>query len=185
MKNVFFSDFLMLSQGKTFLSIGLLLGLFGVMYALQKKKVGFSQRMIIGTGLGLVLGFVVQAMVGFSNAPMEIPFVAETAKWYGLFGNGFIDLIRMLVVPLVMVSIIHVIINMEEGANIGKLTRTTLIVTLGMVAVSAVIGLAVGTLFQVGTGMGTIQGTAEIKEVNTIVDTLRGLLPSNPAKAMG
>lgn len=140
--------------------------------------------MIIGTGLGLVLGFVVQAMAGFSNAPMEIPFVAETAKWYGLFGNGFIDLIRMLVVPLVMVSIIHVIINMEEGANIGKLTRTTLIVTLGMVAVSAVIGLAVGTLFQVGTGMGTIQGTAEIKEVNTIVDTLRGLLPSNPAKAM-
>lgn len=43
MKNVFFSDFLMLSQGKTFLSIGLLLGLFGVMYALQKKKVGFPR----------------------------------------------------------------------------------------------------------------------------------------------
>ena len=101
MNSVFFTDFLMLSDLRTLLCIVLLVGLFAVMHRLQKKKVNFSKRMIIGTVLGLVLGLVIQFISGFSNDPMQITFVAETTKWYGLIGNGFIDLIRMLVIPLV------------------------------------------------------------------------------------
>ena len=154
------------------------------MHRLQKKKVNFSKRMVIGTVLGLVLGLVIQFISGFSNDPMQITFVAETTKWYGLIGNGFIDLIRMLVIPLVMVSIIHVIINMKEGANIGKLTKNAMIVTMTMVIIAVLVGLGVGMAFGVGKGMAVVGGSAEIKEVTNVVDTLRGLLPANPVKAM-
>lgn len=184
MNSVFFTDFLMLSDLRTFLCIVLLVGLFAVMHRLQKKKVNFSKRMIIGTVLGLVLGLVIQFISGFSNDPMQITFVAETTKWYGLIGNGFIDLIRMLVIPLVMVSIIHVIINMKEGANIGKLTKNAMIVTMTMVIIAVLVGLGVGMAFGVGKGMAVVGGSAEIKEVTNVVDTLRGLLPANPVKAM-
>ena len=184
MNSVFFTDFLMLSDLRTLLCIVLLVGLFAVMHRLQKKKVNFSKRMIIGTVLGLVLGLVIQFISGFSNDPMQITFVAETTKWYGLIGNGFIDLIRMLVIPLVMVSIIHVIINMKEGANIGKLTKNAMIVTMTMVIIAVLVGLGVGMAFGVGKGMAVVGGSAEIKEVTNVVDTLRGLLPANPVKAM-
>ena len=184
MNSVFFTDFLMLSDLRTLLCIVLLVGLFAVMHRLQKKKVNFSNRMIIGTVLGLVLGLVIQFISGFSNDPMQITFVAETTKWYGLIGNGFIDLIRMLVIPLVMVSIIHVIINMKEGANIGKLTKNAMIVTMTMVIIAVLVGLGVGMAFGVGKGMAVVGGSAEIKEVTNVVDTLRGLLPANPVKAM-
>lgn len=184
MDNVFFKDFLLISDVKTVLFIGILFALFVVMNKLQKKKVDFSKRMLIGTGLGLVLGVLVQVVSGFSNNPMEITFVSETTTWYGLFGNGFIDLIRMLVVPLVMVSIIHVIINMKEGANIAQLTKNTITVTMVMVVISVIVGLGVGMLFNVGAGMSAEGGSYEIKEVKTVVATLRGLLPSNPAQAM-
>lgn len=184
MDSVFFREFLMLSDIRTLVFIVLLIGLFVVMNRLQKKRVDFSKRMLIGTGLGLVLGLVIQAVSGFANDPMEIVFVAETTKWYGLIGNGFIDLIRMLVIPLVMVSIVHVIINMKEGSNIGQLTKNTLLVTMTMVIIAVIVGLGVGMLFNVGSGMAIEGGTAEIKEVKTVVDTLRGLLPSNPVKAM-
>lgn len=184
MNSVFFTDFLMLSDLRTFLCIVLLVGLFAVMHRLQKKKVNFSKRMIIGTVLGLVLGLVIQFISGFSNDPMQITFVAETTKWYGFIGNGFIDLIRMLVIPLVMVSIIHVIINMKEGANIGKLTKNAMIVTMTMVIIAVLVGLGVGMAFGVGKGMAVVGGSAEIKEVTNVVDTLRGLLPANPVKAM-
>lgn len=53
-----------------------------------------------------------------------------------------------------------------------------------MVSISVIVGLSVGMLFKVGSTMTVEQGSAEIKEVKTIVDTLRGLIPSNPAKAM-
>lgn len=184
MDNVFFKEFLMISELKTILFLGILVLLFFVMNKFQKKKVDFSKRMLIGTVLGLVLGVLVQVISGFSSNPMEITFVKETTKWYGLLGNGFIDLIKMLVVPLVMVSIVHVIINMKEGANIGKLTKNSIIVTMTMVAVAVIVGLGVGILFNVGSGMNVSGGTSEIKEVKTVVDTLRGLLPSNPAEAM-
>ena len=184
MDNVFLKEFLMLSDIKTLLCIGLLVVLFVVINRMQKKKVSFSKRMIAGTVLGLVLGLVIQAISGFSESPMDITFVAETSKWYSLIGNGFIDLIRMLVIPLVMVSIVHVIINMKEGANIGKLTKNSIIVTMTMVIIAVIVGLIVGVVFNVGSGMAATGGTAEIKEVKNVVDTLRGLLPANPVQAM-
>lgn len=184
MDSVFFKEFLMISDIKTIIFILILFALFFGMKMVEKRKVAFSTRMIIATVIGLVLGIVIQAVSGFAKDPMEITFVVETTKWYSLFGNGFIDLIRMLVIPLIMVSIIHVIVNMKEGADIGALTKKTLTVTVIMVSISVIVGLSVGMLFKVGSTMTVEQGSAEIKEVKTIVDTLRGLIPSNPAKAM-
>lgn len=184
MNTVFFKDFLMISQWQTVLFIGLLFGLFVVIKSIEKKKVNFSKRMIISTVLGLVLGIIIQGVSGFSDDPLSIDFVRETTKWYSLFGNGFIDLIRMLVIPLVMVSIVHVIINMKEGADIGKLTKYTLITTMTMVVLSVIVGLGVGLLFNVGSGMQIEGGTAELKEVKNVVDTLRDLIPANPVGAM-
>lgn len=184
MDSVFFKEFLMISDIKTIIFILILFALFFGMKMVEKRKIAFSTRMIIATVIGLVLGVVIQAVSGFAKDPMEITFVVETTKWYSLFGNGFIDLIRMLVIPLIMVSIIHVIVNMKEGADIGALTKKTLTVTVIMVSISVIVGLSVGMLFKVGSTMTVEQGSAEIKEVKTIVDTLRGLIPSNPAKAM-
>lgn len=184
MNSVFFKEFLMISELKTIIFILVLFCLFFGMKMIEKKKVAFSTRMIIATVVGLILGIIIQVVSGFAKDPMEITFVVETTKWYSLFGNGFIDLIRMLVIPLIMVSIIHVIINMKDGADIGNLTKKTLTVTVVMVAISVIVGLTVGMLFKVGSSMTLQEGSAEIKEVKTIVDTLRGLIPSNPAQAM-
>lgn len=123
MDSVFFKEFLMISDIKTIIFILVLFALFFGMKIVEKRKIAFSTRMIIATFIGLVLGVVIQAVSGFAKDPMEITFVVETTKWYSLFGNGFIDLIRMLVIPLIMVSIIHVIVNMKEGADIGALTK--------------------------------------------------------------
>lgn len=184
MDNIFFTDFLMISDIKTIIFLAILFILFYIMKKIEKNKVSFSKRMIYATFTGLILGIIIQAVSGFSNSPMEITFVKETTKWYGLFGNGFIDLIRMLVIPLIMVSIIHVIVNMKEGTNLVKLTKNTLITTVIMVSISVIIGLFVGLIFKLGVGVSYTEGTAEIKEVKTVVDTLRGLIPKNPAQAM-
>lgn len=184
MNNVFFKEFLMISELKTILFLGVLVLLFIAMNKFQKKRIDFSKRMLISTGIGLLLGVSLQIVSGFSSNPMEITFVSETTKWYGLIGHGFIDLIKMLVVPLVMVSIVHVIINMKEGSNIGKLTKNSIIVTMTMVVIAVIVGLGVGMMFNVGSGMNISGGTSEIKEVKTVIDTLRGLLPANPTEAM-
>ncbi len=181
---VFFQDFLKISDYRTLIFIGLLFCCFFIMYKLGTKKVDFSKKIIVGMILGLGLGFIFQFVSGFSDNPSDITFVSEATSWFSLFGNGYMDLIRMIVIPLVMISIVHVIINMEENAKIGKLVKNTVIVTMSMVTLSAVIGIVVGLMFNLGAGLSYDNATAEIKEVKPIVTTLRALIPSNPVKAM-
>ena len=183
MHSFFFEQFLMISEAKTVLFLGVFLVLLVFVWALQRRKVSFSKRVLIATGLGLVLGLAIQAVAGFPRDPMAVAFIAETTKWYGLIGNGFIDLVRMLVIPLIMVSIVHVIINMK-GSDLKRLTANTVVITLVMVAIAATIGLFLGLAFNLGAGFTVQAGASKIKEIKPIADTLRGLLPANPVTAM-
>ena len=112
MNSTFLSNFIMITNFKTIAFIIILVAiLFGV-NIMAKKKIKFSTRMIVSTISGLVLGLIIQLVAGFPNNPGEVQWISEVNKWYGLIGYGFMDLLKMLVVPLIFVSIIRVIINL-------------------------------------------------------------------------
>ena len=184
MESTFLSEFLFITNIKTISFIAILVAIFVLVRKMEKKKVKFSTRMISAMGIGLVLGLFIQLVAGFPKDPSSIRWIEEVSKWYGLIGNGFMDLLKMLVVPLIFVSIIRVIINMKDGVNLGKLTLKSLTVLLGTTTLAAIVGLVVGNLFNLGAGEVLITSNTDIREITSIVDTLRGLLPSNPVKAM-
>ena len=184
MESTFVSEFLFITNKKTISFIAILMAIFVLVRKMEKKKVKFSTRMISAMGIGLVLGLFIQLVAGFPKDPSSIRWIEEVSKWYGLVGNGFMDLLKMLVVPLIFVSIIRVIINMKDGVNLGKLTSRSLTVLLGTTALAAIVGLVVGNLFNLGVGEVIITSNTDMREITSIVDTLRGLLPSNPVQAM-
>ena len=186
MNNVFFKEFLKISDVKTIIFLVVLGVILFALNKLPKKKFSFSAKVMVATVIGLVLGLVIQFTAGFPNNPMELTFVAETTLWYSLLGGGFISFIRMLVIPLVMVSIIHVIINMKEDAKLGALVKRTLVITLVMVAISVTLGIFLGKTFNVGHVEQAVaaEGVNKIREVKNIVDTLKALIPANPVEAM-
>lgn len=188
MNNVFFKEFLMISDLKTVAFLIILAILMFIINKLPKERFKFSSKVMIATVVGLVLGLSIQFVAGFPVNPMDLAFVRETTKWYSLFGGGFISLVRMLIIPLVMVSIIHVIINMKDDTNLGKLVKRSLSITMLMVAISVGVGLLLGTIFEVGklssvTSTLTM-GTREIRKITDVVDTLKALIPANPIGAM-
>ena len=184
MESTFLSEFLFITNIKTISFIAILVAIFVLVRKMEKKKVKFSTRMISAMGIGLVLGVFIQLVAGFPKDPSSIRWIEEVSKWYGLIGNGFMDLLKMLVVPLIFLSIIRVIINMKDGVNLGKLTSKSLTVLLGTTALAAIVGLVVGNLFNLGVGEVVATSNTDIREITSIVDTLRGLLPSNPVNAM-
>ena len=186
MNNVFFKEFLKISDIKTIIFLFVLIIILFGLNKLPKKKFSFSAKVMIATVVGLILGLVIQVVAGFPNNPMELTFVSETTLWYSLIGGGFISFVRMLVIPLVMVSIIHVIINMKEDAKLGALVQRTLIITLIMVAISVALGIFLGKIFNVGHVEQAVaaEGVNKIREVKNIVDTLKALIPANPIEAM-
>lgn len=179
----FFTKFLQLSDFRTLAFIVALIALFKVINVLQKKKVSFSTRMITGTVLGLILGVIVQVVANFPDSPKDITWINQLSGWYSFVGGGFIDLLKMLVVPLIFLSIIRVIMNMQ-GDNLGKLTTGTIGALIGLTAIAAIIGIALATLFNLGQGFDAANNTAEIREAVSLTETIRGLLPSNIVSSM-
>ena len=182
-QSTFLTQFLLLSNPLTVVFIGLLIGLFLGIRQMEKRKIKFSIRMIVSTVIGLILGLIIQWVAGFPEVPKDIVWLSEVSSWYGLVGNGFMDLLKMLVVPLVFLSIVRVIMNMQ-GEGIGKLTAKTIGMLLGTTVIAAIIGVIVGNLFGLGLGDMTVVQDAEIREMSSVVETFRGLLPANPVKAM-
>lgn len=181
----FLSQFLMVTDIKTVLFMIVLLGTFFIVKQFEKKKVKFSTRTIYATIIGLALGVIIQLVAGLPEDPTKVVWLQEVTKWYGLFGYGFMDLLKMLVVPMVFVSIIRVIINMKEGDNLQALTFRSLGMLIGTTALAAIIGIVVGNVMQLGVGT-QVAGieASEMREITPLVDTLRSLLPSNPVGAM-
>lgn len=181
----FLTGFLMISNIKTIIFIALLIGTFFIVKHFEKKKVKFSTRTIYATIIGLILGVIIQLVAGLPEDPSQVTWLQEVSKWYGLFGYGFMDLLKMLVVPMVFVSIIRVIINMKEGDNLQALTFKSLGMLLGTTCLAAIIGIVVGNVMKLGVGFeATGIEAPEMREITPLVDTLRGLLPSNPVLSM-
>lgn len=181
----FLSQFLMITDIKTVIFIAVLIGTFFIVKQFEKKKVKFSTRTIYATIIGLILGVIIQLVAGLPEDPAGVTWLQEVTKWYGLFGSGFMDLLKMLVVPMVFVSILRVIINMGEGDDLGKLTFKSLGMLLMTTTLAAIVGIVVGNVMKLGVGTNVVAtADTELREITPLVDTLRGLLPSNPVASM-
>ena len=105
MGSTFLSEFMMISNINTVLFIVLLIGLFFVINKI-KKSLNFTKLMLVSMGMGTILGFIIQYIAKFPKDPTQISWLKEVTTWYGLVGYGFMDLLKMLVIPLVLTSIV-------------------------------------------------------------------------------
>lgn len=124
------------------INIIVLLAVIGLLIYMQKIHVSFTKRVFTGLGIGIVLGAVLQLAYG-----TESTVLTETTGWYSIVGSGYIRLLMMIVVPLVMVSIIQSIINLEKTAALGKMAGWIIGILVVTTMVAAFIGIGTATLF--------------------------------------
>ncbi|MBJ7018912.1 L-cystine transporter, partial [Vibrio cholerae] len=76
---------------------GLLLYLFG----LQKKAATLSRQVLFGLVLGSLFGFALQVVLGEGH-----PAIEETLAWVGIVGNGYVGLLKRVITPLELETMI-------------------------------------------------------------------------------
>lgn len=124
------------------LNIVILLAIIGLLIYMQKKHVSFTKRVFTGLGIGIVLGAILQW--GYGSDSMVL---TKTTDWYSIVGSGYIRLLMMIVVPLVMVSIIQSIINLEKTAALGKMAGWIIGILIATTMVAALVGITSATVF--------------------------------------
>lgn len=181
-EGVFFENFLAITHYQTIIAIAAILGCFYIMKILQDRKMEFSKRMLVGLLLGAVLGLGIQFIAGNPAAPSV--WMKETAIWYGLPGRAFVSFIRMLVIPLIFVSIVKVILDFSGQDNLPKIAVRGIFWLLFTTGIAVLLGIILSNAFSLGADIVSEAKKANIKEYKNIVDVLIGLIPSNIVSAM-
>lgn len=170
--------------------IGILILLFFLLVHVNvnlKKKFKFSTRVIISTVLGFAVGIVFQSTLGMVGAEQVPDVIKNVTTAASLVGRGFTSLLKMVVIPLVGLSVYNSIINSKNNENLKKLTGKSVVYYTVTVAISAIIGISVAMLFNLGVGMKLPEGMEAWTgkgEYKGLVDVVVSFIPSNIFKAM-
>ncbi len=119
-----------------------LLAIIGLIIWMQRKHLSFTKRVFTGLGAGILLGAALQAIYGTGS-----DILTQTTDWYSIVGRGYVSLLMMIVVPLVMVSIIQSIINLEKSSELGKISAWIIGILVSTAMVAALIGIGAAALF--------------------------------------
>ncbi|MBQ6116467.1 MAG: dicarboxylate/amino acid:cation symporter [Oscillospiraceae bacterium] len=124
--------------------------------------------------LGIIVGAILWAAMGAEAAG------AFTAKYIKPFGNIFVNLLKFIVVPLVLLSIMDGVISMGDISKVGKIGWKTVVYFLVTTAIACVIGLVVANLFKGAFPVLSMADDAayEAKTAN-LMDTIVNIFPSN------
>ncbi|KFX70978.1 sodium:dicarboxylate symporter [Pseudomonas taeanensis MS-3] len=121
---------------------------------------------------GLVLGVLVGMTFGkdaLSLAPL---------------GQLFLNAIKMLIVPLVFVSLVAGITSMRDTSKLGRISAKTIAIYMVTTAFAVSIGLLFGGLFSPGEGLNMVAAeAASAAQAPALIDTLVAMVPSNPVNA--
>ena len=139
----------------------------------MRRKLPLSLRILLGLGLGVLAGLALQDAPEFS------------AAWIQPFGTLFLNLVKMLVVPLVFCSLTAGVGGLGDARHMGRVGGRTLLFYLCTTALAVALGLLSANLFPVGRGLGyPLPAAREEAPSFSLADTLLGIVPTNPIQAL-
>lgn len=149
----------------------------------EKKKMGLTTKIFIGLIGGLIVGIIFNLFIPHS-------YVRDTVFVDGIFyvvGNGFIRLMKMLVVPLVFCSLVCGASAIGDTNSLGKIGIKTIVFYLFTTAFAVTVAITVATIVRPGIGldMASIEKGSDVVATSTsMVDTILNIIPENPINAL-
>lgn len=160
--------------------------LIGFLFKQQKAELTLSKRVFTSLGLGVIFGAGLQFFYGGGNKA-----IADTLEYVNVVGAGYVSLLKMIIMPLITVSIIGAIIKVKDSGSLGKISGLSIGILLATTAASALIGILISNLFALSAD-GIVQGAREIArgevletrlvsvESLSFADMIISFFPGNP-----
>jgi len=137
------------------------------------KKMQLTTKIFIGLALGIVLGIILQPNPDIAN------------KFIKPFGTLFLNLIKLVIVPLVFSSLVVGACSMDDVRKLGRIGGKTVAYYMLTTAFAVTIGLVLANVTNVGGGFSIpVDAKVEIAAAPSVIDTLLNIIPSNPLKAL-
>lgn len=151
----------------------------------KTKKMGLTTRIFIALLAGVIFGVALCYLVPDGSFKNDI--LVEGVLY--VVGQGFIRLMKMLVVPLVFCSIVCGSMSIGDTKKLGTVGVRSLIFYLCTTACAVTVALLVGNLLNPGVGLdlSVLQSTntqVESMQATSLTETLLNIIPDNPIGAL-
>ncbi len=134
----------------------------------EKKKLSLAMQIFIALVLAIIAGLLMQNYADFAESYIKP------------FGTIFLNLVKFIVVPIVLFSIMCGIISMSDIKKVGSIGLKTVVFYLCTTAFAITVGLIGGNIFK---GMFPVVATTDLSyetaETTSFMDTLVNIFPSN------
>ncbi|MEG2338230.1 MAG: cation:dicarboxylase symporter family transporter, partial [Clostridium sp.] len=138
------------------------------------KKMSFSARIFTGLILGVVLGLVINTFHfdGFLRSVISP------------IGAIFLNLMKMVIVPLILATLINSITGVGDMNRLGFLGRKALTYYIGSTLIAASIAITLAMLIKPGVGINMPIPQGQVTEASSIAKLIVDIVPANPIKAL-
>ena len=155
----------------------------------EDKKNNLTLRIIVGMIAGLLVGGLIKAITPEKgDLIFDLGITTFAVKGFfvdGIFtlgGDIFIKSLKMLVVPLVFVSLVCGVCNLNDTSKLGRLGGKAIALYLSTTAIAITLAISAAVLIEPGKGVEQSAGKAfdPNKEAPSLVEVLSNMFPDNP-----
>ena len=133
----------------------------------EKKKISLTSMIFIALIAGAITGMVLHYLVPDSSVKNDV--IVEGVLY--VLGQGFIRLMKMLVVPLVFCSLVCGSMAIGDTKKLGNVGGKTLAFYLVTTAVAVAVALGIGTLLRPGIGLDMSKIQVNASDIETMEST--------------
>jgi len=151
------------------LNLGFFLVCTLVLFRLARTKTSLSRRVLIGLVFGSAFGFFLQFVYGF-----DTPIVEQTLAWTNVVANGYVNLLRLIIMPLILITMIASILEVGEIKTLGSIGSLVVAVLLVTTMIAALIGVLMAEVFGL-TAEGLTEGAAELAKAQELSSRPQGV----------
>lgn len=151
----------------------------------MKHPHGLTQQILIAMVLAIVLGAAAQLLIGLTPWLDKILDEWLVGGLFFIVGKVFVATLKLLVVPLVLVSLVCGAASLGSGKQLGRLGGKTVLLYLFTTAVAISLAMGFALLFEPGVGA-NLNSTASvnINQASSFAQVMVDIFPSNPIAAM-
>lgn len=147
----------------TLIALVIFVSVLLLLFRLQKKSATLSRQVFVGLVLGSAFGLMLQLVLGEKH-----PAISDTLAWIAIVGDGYVGLLKMVIMPLVLVSMISAVVKLDKNGSLGKISGLTISILLITTAIAALIGIGITQAFGL-TAEGLVEGARETARISELV----------------
>ena len=132
----------------TVVNLVIFTGLLSFIFQLNKRKMSLSKQVLLGLLIGTLFGAYLQIFFGAENRVSQ-----ETIEWTNIVANSFVNLLRMIIIPLILVTMIAAVLKVDEIKSLGKIGGTVVGVLVFTTMIAAMVGIFMASV----TGLDAIR----------------------------